>query len=128
MKNPKVKIQSQGLAENCATKGINSWSASTLITYCKEKNYPIFKLPVAGINLSEQTMPWTIYNISSFVYHMKRVNKVNMKYPIILDSEGGIVDGWHRVARAIIDGKTEIDAIRIEEMPLADGYVEPYEK
>lgn len=122
MKNPKVKILSQGLAENVATRGNSSWAASTLIQWCKEKGYKSFKFPLAAMDLSN--CPWTVDDMWDFVYHAKRVNRGNLKYPIILNDRGAICDGWHRVAKALLEGKTEIDAIRIEEMPLPDGYIE----
>lgn len=118
--NPKVNIISQGLAENCYIVSNKRWSASTLVQWCKEKNYPIFKLPLAGINLSD--MPFDVNNLDEFIYQCNRVNKVDLKYPILIDSIGRICDGYHRVVKAILEGKTEIDAIRIEEMPSPDGY------
>lgn len=118
--SPKVKILSQGLAENCYSVGNKRWAASTLVQYCKEKGYPIFKLPLAGINLSD--MPFDVNNLDEFIFQCNRVNKADLKYPILIDSIGRICDGYHRVVKAIIEGKTEIDAIRIEEMPSPDGY------
>lgn len=61
--------------------------------------------------------PWGPITIKNFCYHMKRVKKANMKYPIILDNEGYICDGWHRVCKAILRGDTTIKAIRLVTMP-----------
>jgi hypothetical protein len=119
--NPKIKYPKQGLAENRYTCGSKSWAASTLVNWCKEQNYPVFKLPLAAIDLSQ--MPWDINNIDEFIWHSKRVNDVG-DYPVILDNYGRICDGFHRVCKAIINDKTEIDAIRIEEMPRPDGIEE----
>lgn len=45
----------------------------------------------------------------------------NKKLPIILDDLGYITDGWHRVAKAILEGKETIKAVRIQNMPAPDG-------
>ena len=49
---------------------------------------------------------------------------MELKYPILIDHLGRICDGYHRIVKAIIENKTEIDATRIEEMPRPDGYEE----
>lgn len=116
---PKVPIEKLGLAENCYVRDNEAWSASNLIQWCKEQDYPIFKLPLVGINLN--TSVWKIDNIYDFIYHMNRCKDCNKTYPIILDDAGQVCDGWHRICKAIIDGDAEIDAIRIEKMPDADG-------
>lgn len=121
MKNPKVHIESQGLAENIATANNSSWAAATLIQWCKEKQYPVFKLPLAAVDLS--SCPWDVNDMWAFIYHAKRVNNCDLKYPVILNDKGAVCDGWHRIAKAILAGKTEIDVIRIEEMPEPDGYI-----
>jgi hypothetical protein len=60
---------------------------------------------------------WRISSTYDFITHYKRVKDTDLKYPILLDDRGCICDGWHRVAKAIIEGKKYIKAIRIEEMP-----------
>lgn len=120
--NPTVNIEELGLAENRYVRGTNVWSASNLVQWCKEKEYPIFKLPLAGIDLSRNS--WEINCLYDFIYHMKRSVNVDKQYPIILDETGQICDGLHRICKAIVDGDTEIDAIRIENMPCPDGKIE----
>lgn len=97
------------------------WSAAKLVEYCKEQKYPIFDLPLAGISLD--VLPWDIKDIADFIFEMKRIRNVDTSKPIILDNKGYICDGWHRVARAILDGKKTIKAIRIIYMPVADGNI-----
>lgn len=121
MNNPPiVELQTQGLAENTYRSDNNIWSASNLIQQCKEKEYPIFDLPLAGIDLSYS--PWTsLSNVKQIANHFKRVQLANLDYPVILDDHGYIADGWHRIVKALVDGKSTIKAIRIQEMPQPDG-------
>lgn len=90
-----------------------------MVEHCKNENYPVFKLPLAAIDLLSS--PWQeITNINDFLFEAKRMlNAANA--PILLDDFGAVCDGWHRICKAILDGKTEIDAIRIEQMPKPDG-------
>lgn len=121
MNNPPiVELQTQDLAENTYRSDNNIWSASNLIQWCKEKEYPIFDLPLAGIDLSYS--PWTsLSNVKQIANHFKRVQSANLDYPVILDDYGYIADGWHRIVKALVDGKSTIKAIRIQEMPQPDG-------
>ena len=97
-----------------------SWDAPTLVEYVKEKKYKVFKLPISGISLSK--LMFSIPNMLKFADHVKRVQSTDLKYPIILDDLGTICDGWHRVIKALLEGREYIDAIRIKEMPEASGY------
>ncbi len=94
----------------------NIWCALKLIEHSKK--YKPFKLPLIGIDLTR--LPWDVDNISTFIHHAKRIKKTSLKHPIILDDEGMITDGWHRVAKAILKGETHIKAIRLETMPTPD--------
>ena len=119
-KIPIVKIRKQGLAENIYTSGNNTWSASNLVQWCKEKKYPVFDLPLAGIDLSY--IPWSnLTSVKTVASHFKRVQLANLEYPVILDDCGYIADGWHRIVKALIEGKRTIKAIRIQDMPEPDS-------
>lgn len=80
------------------------------------KNYTSFEIPLAAINIGRD--PWQDLNsIDDFLFHYKRVEDADLKYPIILDNLGRIADGYHRICKAILQGKKTIKAIRLEEMP-----------
>lgn len=117
----KVKIDNLSLSESGYIKNNGDrWSVSTLIQYCKEQKYPVFKLPLAAIPLN--CLPFDVNNIDDLIWHMKRVRSADLQYPIILDDYGTVCDGYHRICKAILNGATEIDAIRIETMPATDGH------
>lgn len=54
--------------------------------------------------------------------HVKRVNDTNLDYPVIMDADGMIMDGWHRVVKALVEGRETIKAVRFEKTPSPDYY------
>ncbi len=52
--------------------------------------------------------------------HARRINDADFSHPIILNASGGLMDGGHRVVRAWLDGKTEIDAVQFVTDPEPD--------
>lgn len=56
--------------------------------------------------------------------HARRIESADLSYPVILGADGGLMDGGHRIARAWLDGRTEVDAVRFDVDPEPD-WVEP---
>jgi len=54
------------------------------------------------------------------VRHMQLINEVDLSYPIILGTEGQIMDGMHRVARCLLDGRLTVAAVQFIEQPEPD--------
>lgn len=119
---PLTPIESFSLEESQYVRGSEIWKATTLIDYCKAKGYKPFDLPLSGISLAGEnfTSPCT----ASFIFQMKRVQNADLSHPIILDDLGQIADGWHRVCKAILEGRTTIKAIRMDSMPAYDKWEE----
>lgn len=49
--------------------------------------------------------------------HFDRMQSVDMAYPIILNEDGSLMDGGHRLCKALLEGKTTIKAVQFREMP-----------
>lgn len=121
MSLPKVKIEKVELIDSNYVNRGQTYSALKLIEHSKK--FKVFDLPLIGIDLYRK--PWEIKNIDDFCYHVQRVMKTDLKHPIILDYYGTVCDGWHRVCKAILLGKTTIKAIRLETMPECDSFKKP---
>jgi hypothetical protein len=81
---------------------------------------PIQVDTVAGIDLN--VWFWdghepTIRNVASRV---ERILAADLECPIILNTDGTIMDGAHRLARALIEGRTHILAKQFLESPAPD--------
>ena len=92
------------------------WKASTLWNATKDK------IPQRVSNryiLQECT--WNIGTLQRFANEVKNVQEVSLDYPIILDMNGNILDGAHRVVKAYLEGK-DIDIVYLgdDEWPEPD--------
>ena len=78
------------------------------------KDLEVFELPLKHLNI------YYVYDkltLREMVMHMKAVNAADLQYPIILDEDGEIMDGRHRVMKAIMKGRKTIKAVRFEKNP-----------
>lgn len=96
--------------------GDKRWRISTLVFAAK--GLKKFKLPINFINRSYQ--PFDIDDFQMFVDHYNRVSDADMNVPVILSPCGLLMDGRHRVIRAMIDGKKFVWAVQLEELPQSD--------
>jgi len=116
-RNPRVDIESFYLPDGRVTIGKKHWDMSTIIG--ATKNLPVYDLQLSAIDLS--TYPWGDNGyISDFLFQMKRVQEADLSFPIVQNPNGFIIDGWHRVCKAILNGQTTIKAVRLVVMPEPD--------
>lgn len=52
--------------------------------------------------------------------HARLIAETDLSYPIILGADGRVMDGMHRVARAYLEGRATILAVRMEADPEPD--------
>lgn len=113
---PKINISTDTwLDGQCFCNGENAYAVEDL--WEAVADLPIYEVPIIGMNTNLQ--PWD--NIGEdfhlFLKHVRLVNNADLSYPIILDPDGNIADGRHRLAKAIIEGHTTIKVQRLVTMP-----------
>jgi hypothetical protein len=117
MSAPVVKIDGCAVADNIYSDDGKVWTVTNLIA--RAKDLEPFDLPLAAIYSGSEV--WSpVGSAYGIAHHVRRALDVNTEYPIILCQRGFIMDGWHRVLRALIDGKATIKAVRFEETPPYD--------
>jgi len=52
--------------------------------------------------------------------HCQRINAASFEHPIILNDDGTLMDGGHRLCKALVEGRATINAVRFPSMPPAD--------
>jgi len=113
---PKVNIKTSHFSDGVYSNGENSWKVCSLIE--KSKHLPVFDIPLVAINLGFNL--WEIEDIFDFIFHTKKVKEASLNHPIILSESGFIMDGWHRVVKAILLERRTIKAVRFVENPKPD--------
>ena len=91
-------------------------------------NLPVKKIPLDEIQTKRNV--WfhrTKPHLANFIKHAKRVEKAKLKYPIILNSKGHIMDGHHRVVKAFLKKRETIKAVQFEVDPSPD-FTTPLQK
>ena len=58
--------------------------------------------------------------VRGIIEHIQLIYETDPSYPIILGADGRLMDGMHRVARAVLDGRSTITAVRFEVDPEPD--------
>jgi len=54
------------------------------------------------------------------IQHVGLIRDADLSFPIILSATGSVMDGMHRVAKAVLRGDTEITAVQFPEDPEPD--------
>jgi hypothetical protein len=49
--------------------------------------------------------------------HARDILAADLSYPIILAPTGEVLDGWHRICRAFVEGIEELDAVQLPKLP-----------
>jgi len=58
--------------------------------------------------------------VRMLVRHMELVNAADLSYPVILGSDGQLMDGMHRVAKALLEGRPTVRAVQFTVQPTPD--------
>lgn len=106
---PKVPFRDADPLQDYYFDGKDYYSVARLVD--EAKDLKPFDLPIAGMDLS--AVIWDDCSISMLAFHVKRVMDADLSKPIILDWQGVIADGRHRLIKALSEGKRTIKAVRI---------------
>lgn len=53
-------------------------------------------------------------------HHMQLVQAADLKYPVILCAEARVMDGMHRICKALMQGQEYVNAVKFLETPAPD--------
>lgn len=92
--------------------GAHNWSVARLIALSSE--LPIMEIPLDHLNVYNKYEDLTLREMAM---HINAVLDSDLSYPILLDEDGEIMDGRHRIMKAMVEGKATILARRFDENP-----------
>ena len=101
--------------------GLDAWDVDNLIGASSD-------LPVREVALDSIADVATDYwfnfgpppTVRRLIDHVRLIQEADLSYPIILGSGGRVMDGMHRIARAILEGHSTIKAMQFVDEPEPD--------
>ena len=91
-----------------SSRGLLAWDVDRLVQL--SNNLPRKQIPVSNIReldeiwYGEDEHPtWR-----AMIEHMTLIDEADLSFPIIVSSNGAVMDGMHRVAKAVREGRKEI--------------------
>jgi hypothetical protein len=104
------------------TAGFDAWDVERLISLSHE--LAVHAVAVDSIG-EVDTGYWfdsstPAPTVRVIVEHARQMLDADLSFPVILGPDGRVMDGMHRIARAILEGRTEISAVRFPVLPEPD--------
>ncbi len=109
------------------------WNVNKLVEWSKD--FSVKEVPLTNIKEIDEAF-WfkkeELVTARDFIHHMQLIEATSLDYPILLCHEGKLIDGMHRVVKAILSGHTHIKAVQFTE-PISPDYIDkdldslPYE-
>ncbi len=103
-------------------RGLLAWDVDRLVEL--SRNLVPFQAPLSDIRELDEAF-WfgsqgdrpTCRNVAM---HAKLILETDLRHPIILSQDGGVMDGMHRVCKAYLNGLESVSAVRFEVDPEPD--------
>jgi hypothetical protein len=102
--------------------GLRAWNVSKLVQLARD--FPREKVPLAAIRELDEPY-WTTGHTQGLTCrevseHAQLIRDSDLAYPVILSSDGRVMDGMHRVCKALLGGRTEVEVVRFLTDPEPD--------
>jgi hypothetical protein len=102
-------------------RGLYAWDVDRLVALTAD--LPTEQLPLSSISEVDSSY-WFGHGseatVRALVEHMRLASEADLAYAIIIDPEGHVMDGMHRVAKALLAGHVSIAARRLPVLPEPD--------
>jgi hypothetical protein len=102
--------------------GWDAWDVDRLIQLSRD--LAVEEVPLDSIEELDTpywALPGALHpTVRELVTHMRLVRDVDPSYPVILGSDGRVMDGMHRIARAVLEDRRTIRAVRFPALPEPD--------
>ena len=97
--------------------GLRAWNVRRLAEI--SSSLPRERIPLSAIRELDEPYwsgePATSITCRQIAEHARLIRDCDLAFPIILSSNGRVMDGMHRVCRALVDGLDDIEAVRFLE-------------
>lgn len=113
-------VDAQGASDHWVAIGARAWHIETV--WQAAQGLPVEDVPVDSIHEIDEDCwfhggPVTVRAV---VDHARRITEADLALPVILAADGQVLDGMHRIAKAILCGHAAVPAIRLARDPAPD--------
>jgi hypothetical protein len=103
-------------------EGLCAWSVHRLVE--ASSTLTSERVPLAAIRELDEPF-WTggenqKLTCREIVDHTRLILESNLAFPVILSSNGRVMDGMHRVCKALLQGLDHVEAVRFNDDPEPD--------
>lgn len=103
-------------------RGLLAWDVDRLVALTK--NFPRIQVPLTAIRELDEPYWFGAGNrdatCRTVVQHAQFIAEADLGFPIILSSDGRVMDGMHRVGKALLAGMASIEAVQFQNDPEPD--------
>ena len=104
-----------------SSQGLLAWDVDRLVVLSKD--FPVLQVPLTDIREIEEPFSSEFDQPASWrciAEHIQLIDTADLGFPIILSSEGRVMDGMHRVIKALLASRATIDAVQFTTDPEPD--------
>src|SRR5262245_43879573 len=103
-----------------SNRGLLAWDVDRLIRLAS--GLPRKRIPLTGIRELDESWSGEDERRTwrAMLEHVKLIDAADLRFPIILSASGEVMDGMHRAAKALLQGRSEIEAVQFESDPEPD--------
>jgi hypothetical protein len=102
--------------------GVLAWDVDRLVAL--SANFPRVSVPLAAIRELDEPFWFSggpaEATCRAIAEHARLIQEADLSFPIILSSDNRVMDGMHRVAKALSLGLATIEAVRFTHDPAPD--------
>ena len=103
-------------------QGLRAWNVHRLVE--QSSALPREHIPLSAIRELDEPYwdgdPAKSITCRQIVDHARLIRDCDLSFPVILSSDGRVMDGMHRICKALLEGRSEIEAVRFEQDPEPD--------
>jgi len=103
-----------------STRGLLAWDVDRLVELSSV--LPRTTIPLSNIRELDEIWEGNgkVPSWRALLEHLQLIEDADLSYPIILSASGAVMDGMHRVAKSVREGRSEITAVQFAEDPAPD--------
>jgi hypothetical protein len=102
-------------------QGLLAWDVFRLIKLSQSR--PVIEVSLSAITELDETFWYDVGGAAptcrSVIGHTQLIQQADLSYPIILCEKGRVMDGMHRVCKAVLLGQSHISAVQF------NSFIEP---